>query len=249
MRIRRRYAAILALALAGAVAVAGIALAAANGNSSFITGKFQPNLVPKKKFHKGKITIHSHTDFAAPGNRPAGGFTHRVQIKIDDDIKFNTKGVAKCNPNGFTSNETMASAMTKCGDAKVGKGTAHTANGFAACVLVFNGKKQNNHRTVILFTRVTFGPTAVCSSPRTNTSGNASTTLVGELKGASGDYGTQLDVNDIDQGQLPLDDFVATLKRGRFVKARCHDSNHKWNFKGKHTYSDGQVDSNELDSQ
>jgi hypothetical protein len=34
-------------------------------------------------------------------------------------------------------------------------------------------------------------------------------------------------------------DFTATIKRGKYASARCHDKNHTWDVKVKHTYNDG----------
>ncbi len=61
--------------------------------------------------------------------------------------------------------------------------------------------------------------------------------LEGVIKGASGDYGFQLDINHItSSATLPLSDFRVRVKRGRYVSARCHDKSRKWNLKTKFTY-------------
>jgi len=250
MRMRRRTAVVLALA-AAALAVAGIALAAADGNVSKVEFKFSPNKVPKKKFQKGALFVHPSTTFTDPGNAPAGGLTDRVQLWFDDDFKINPSAAPKCNPASIQGNIPMSQAMSQCGSAKIGKGSAQAYNSanpshpIPACVLVFNGKPQGGHPTVLLFTRAQVGgtnPTIDCSDPAHNNNGNVSTLLTGLLKNASGDFGRQLDVNHIVAATQPLalTSFQATLKRGKYVSGRCHDGNHKWNVKGKHTYSDGQ---------
>ena len=40
----------------------------------------------------------------------------------------------------------------------------------------------------------------ICSNPASNQNGNTTVVLRGQLKDASGDFGTQLDVNNIPQG-------------------------------------------------
>ena len=235
---RKRFIFTLVAAIAGALAFGGIAYAVTH-NESHASVKFTPKKVPKKKYKGGKIKVHTDTVFAHPNDREAGGWTHRVQIYFDDDFKFNTEDYPKC-AGAFPSNTTMALAMQQCKNAKVGKGISSTAppSDFPGCVIAFNGLPQGNKPTIVLFTRVTIpGPTADCSDPAHNTGGTTSVTLTGVLKGAKGDYGTQLDVNNIDSAPLPLDYFTSTIKRGKYVSARCHDKNKTWNSKVVHTYS------------
>jgi hypothetical protein len=242
MRIRRRTAIVLAIAAAGALTTTGFALAASsshtasNGNVSGVKFDFKPHKLPKKKFHKGTLLLGTSTSFAHPPDQP-GGDVDRVQLWIDDDIKLNLNSVAKCDPASFSSNTTMAQAMAACGNAKVGKGLAHvaqTAGGFPGCVLTFNG----TNKRIVLFTRIFASTPINCSDPRNNNGGDTSVTLFGKLKGASGDFGTQLDVNTTTTA-LPLGDFTSTIKRGKYATARCHDGNKKLNVKAKHSYNDG----------
>jgi hypothetical protein len=239
MRIRRRTAVVLAVAAAGALTVTGFAVAntASNGNVSSVKFNFSPLKLPKKKFHKGALTLGTKTVFNPALSTDNGGDTKRVQLWIDDDIKLNVNSVPKCNPSSFNSNTTMAQAMAACGRAKVGQGIAHSANtagNIPGCVLVFNG---TNNR-VILYSRL-FTSNFTCANPSSNNGGAVTVTLFGKLKRAFGDFGTQLDVQNIDQlTPAPLGDFTAHIKRGGYVKARCHDRNHRLNVKGKHTYTD-----------
>lgn len=242
MRIRRRRAAIFAVAVAGVLATAGIAFAAADGNHSAVNFAFSPSKVPKTTFKSGKIFVHTHTTYAHPGSRPQGGFVHRAQLFFDKDFKFTTKGVPTCGAT-FASNTTLKAAMAACGKDKVGTGTASTAppSNFAGCVLAFNGKPQGGNPTLLLFTRVTFAAKANCANPSTNTSGNTSVTLTGVLKPANKTgYGKMLDVNNVDAAPLPLDDFTTTVQRGNYVAARC--SHKVWKLQTKFTYSDNQSD-------
>lgn len=243
MRIRRRRVAIFAIAAAGVLATAGIAFAVDDGNVSSVNFKFSPNTgLSKTNFKAGSIFVHTHTNYKNPGNRTLGGFVHRVQLYFDNDFKFTTSGVPKCTKS-FASTTTMKQAMAACSTAKVGSGRASTAppSNFAGCVLAFNGPLKNNHPTLKLFTRVTFASTADCSNPATNTKGNTSVTLTGELKPANKTgFGKMLDVNNVDNATLPLDDFTTTVKRGNYVAARCSAS--PWKMQVKFTYSDGQAD-------
>jgi hypothetical protein len=241
-RVGRRSA-VLVLAAAACLAVGSIAYATTD-NVSRTTLEFTPNGVPKEQFKAGKINVHIDTAFADPANKPQGGFTSRVQIFFDDDFKFNTADTPQCA--GAFSGATLALAMQQCGPAKVGTGTASTAppSNFPGCVLVFNGNRQGGTPTIVLFTRVTFGP-ADCSDPANNYSGNTSVTFKALLKSnpssLPGDYtgGKTLDVNNLDSAPLPLDDFTVSVERGDYVSARCGDLNREWNTQTKFTYSGG----------
>jgi len=245
MRSGRRHAAI-ALTAVVAVGAVGIATAAPDGNSSSLEGsKTAPTTLPKKKFRSATLFVHTHTDYAHPGDRAQGGFVHRTQIFFDDDGITNPKGIARC-PGAFSSNTTIEQAMQACHNSKVGTGTAKaTSNGsdvLPGCVLIFNGKTQRGNPTDIIFTRIFTPGTLDCSSLSTNTKGAVSVTLTGVLKKATGDFGTVLDVKNVDAASLPLMDFKTKTHRGRYITARCHDKNHRLNIKGKFTYSDGQTD-------
>ena len=240
---KKVYGIVLAIAV-GAVSLAAVVSSnAADTNVAHASFKFSPNKVPKKDFKAGSIKVHTDTVFAHPGDRTNGGFTQRVQIYFDKNIKFNTKGTPTC-PGNFPSTTTLALAMQQCGKAKIGSGTASTAPtaDFPGCVLAFNGVPQGGNPTIVLFTMVTFttGGTPDCSDPAHNNSGNSSATLIGILKGASGQFGNQLDVNHIDQLPLPLDSFTSTIKKGNYVSARCNSSDKTWHVKTVHTYTGSQ---------
>jgi len=239
MRIGRRWAIALVAAAIGALGLTGIALGITN-NRSTVNGKFSPSKAPKRSRVNGSLFVHTHTTYAHPGDKAHGGFAKRVQVYFDDDGRINTRGIPTCAGN-FTSSTTMKAAMAACKRAKVGSGRASTAppSNFNGCVLAFNGRKKNGHPRIVLFTRVTLTPNgrANCARPASNTSGNTSVTLRGTINGASGDFGTRLDVPNIDTAPLPLDDFTTTVRRGHYVSIRCHDGNHKWNIKAKFAYS------------
>src|SRR3954453_20906301 len=131
MRIRRRYAAIFAIAAIGALAAAGAALAITN-NSSSANFTFSPSKVPKNSFKSGELLVHTHTDFAKPGDKAHGGFVKRVQLFLDNDFKFNTGSAPICNKSLANTNE--AQAISKCGNALVGKGKAQATNTAGASI-------------------------------------------------------------------------------------------------------------------
>ncbi len=239
---KRGYAFVLVVAVATASLTAVVSSSAATNNVSHASFGFQPTKVPKKAYKAGKITVHTDTVFASPGIKPDGGFTKRVQIYFDKNIKFNTKAAKTC-AGAFSSNTTMALAMAQCRKAKIGTGLASTAppSDFPGCVIAFNGVPLGKNPTIVLYTRVSFttGGKPNCSDPAHNNSGDTSATLIGVLRPASGQYGKQLDVNNIDGLPLPLDDFTSSIKKGDYVSARCKSGNKKWHVKTVHTYSGG----------
>ncbi len=231
MRIGRMFVVVLAGAVAGALALAGIAIASGDSTATF---QFTPDKVPKRTYAKGKLSVHTHTDYTGVGTK-----TFRTQLYFDDDLKISTTRIPRCNVANISGNITMKQAMAKCGDAQVGSGRAQanltTPGDVNGCVLAFNGKPSGGRPTLVLFTRLQVPGLINCSNPASNQNGNTTVLLQGLLKGASGDYGTQLDVNNIPQG-LPLSDFKVSVKRGRYVSARCHDGNKTWNMKTRFTY-------------
>jgi hypothetical protein len=238
MRIRRRYAAIFAVAAVGALAAAGAALAITN-NASRVNFKFTPNSPPfsKTTFKSGSLFVHTHTDFASPGVKAQGGFVKDVKLFFDNDMKFNPGSVPVCSQSLANTNEQQA--MAKCGNALVGRGTAQATNTAGAtipgCVLAFNGPKNGaGQPTIILHSR--FVMPSPCPNPSTSTGGSVDAILKGTLKPANkAGFGKMLDVPNIDQQPLPLKDFTTTVKKGSYVQARCSASPLK--IQGVFTYS------------
>jgi hypothetical protein len=234
MRIRRRYAAIFAVAAIGALAAAGAALAITN-NSSSANFTFSPSKVPKTSFKSGELLVHTHTDFAKPGDKANGGFVKRVQLFLDSDFKFNTGAAPICNKSLANTNE--AQAISKCGSSLIGKGkaTATSTSGanIPGCVLAFNGPKSGGNPTLILHSRFVM---ASCANPSSNTSGSVDALLSGVIKPANkSGFGKMLDVANIDTQPLPLKDFTVTVKKGSYVQAKCSSS--PWKVQTKFTYS------------
>jgi hypothetical protein len=235
MRIRRRHAAILAVAAIGALAAAGAALAITD-NVSTVTFKVTPNTgLSKTTYKNAQLNVHTHTTFAHPGDKAHGGFVHRVQLFFDSDLKFNAGSVPVCNKS--LANTSEKQAMQLCGNALVGTGTAQATSASNAtikgCVLAFNGKPQNGKPTLYLHSRFVM---STCGNPSSNTGGSITALLTGVLNPANkAGFGKMLDVNNIDTQPLPLKDFVTTVKKGSYVQARCSASPLK--VQTKFTYS------------
>jgi hypothetical protein len=238
MRIRKRYAVLLAIAATAAVAVSGIAMAASSSTFEF---KFSPTKVPKKDYKAGALETKLTTTYPDPVPDPV----ERTQIYLDKNFKIKPKAVSKkCDPNQLSA-ATMAQAMAKCKKAKVGKGKATALAGFGtvnACVLLFNGKPQGGKPTLLVFTRAqASAPSQIsCKNPASNNQGNATVVLIGVLKGASGKYGKVLDVNNITQASpFPLMVFDTKIKQGNYFSARCKAKNKTWHMQVKWTYDSG----------
>jgi hypothetical protein len=237
MRNRRRLVAIFAVAAIGALAATGAAFAITD-NTSTVNFKFSPNTgLSKTQFKSGQIFVHTHTNFAHPGDKARGGFVKRVQLYFDNDFKFNPGSVPTCNQS--LANTNQAQAMQKCGNALVGRGTAQATSTAGAtikgCVLAFNGKKNAaGQPTLILHSR--FVMTTCPTNPSTSTGGSVDAILTGTLKPANKTgFGKMLDVPNIDTQPLPLKDFTTTVKKGSYVQARCSAS--PWKLQTKFTYS------------
>lgn len=247
MRIRGRSAVVLALIAAGALALADGATA---DNLSTVQGTGSPTQVPNTEYAPAGLFLHTHTDYAAPGDKTHGGFTKQVQVFFDNDFKLNPSNTPKCSLSAV-GGKNISQAWAACGpgapanqnaylsppNAVSGRTSTAPPQNFPGCTLVFNGPGANQ---LLLYSRVTLvaNGTADCSHPATNTAGNTTVTLVGTLANAGQpDFGKKLTISGIDALPLPLDDFTATVKRGSYVSARCFDANHLWNFKALFTYS------------
>jgi hypothetical protein len=221
---KKRYAVIFAALTTGALVFAAAAWAV---NASTVDFKLKDSSVPKKDFKKESLFVHTTTDTVPPGGFPSP--TTSVNLDFDDDIKFTTKGIPKCTADISTMD--TAAARAACGTSQVGTGTANarvpvTFTNFPAVVTAFNGPKQNGNPTILLHTRVaTPVPVTVV--------------IAGELQDSplGGDFGKRLAVSVPPTGTA-LTDFQTTVKRGKYISARCHDKNKTWNVRATFTYQD-----------
>ncbi len=217
----------------GIAATIGVTSVASAANTQELSVKFSPAKAPKRSYAGGSLDTTTTTGLAG-GTLIAPPTNSKVYF--DDDIKFDSKGLATCSAAKLQSTITSV-AKQLCRSSIVGSGKAVTAIGgiptsqVESVVTAFNGKRKNGKPTLILHNRSDSIATTVV--------------LTGVLKDASGDYGKYLEVP---VPPLPLDSSVISfqLKTGRtyraggskhnFVAARCADANHKWNFKSRFFY-------------
>jgi hypothetical protein len=166
----------LAVMLAFAVAVSAVSVAWATDttgtNFSQVKMAVNPSKLSKKKFKGVKLFVETSTltnanpgTPTAPGNTPIP--TKDTKLKIDKDVKLTTKGLAQCKKS--LENTTTQQAISLCGKAKVGGGSATACIGSAnPCssiplkVTSFNGKPKGGKPTLILHSRNdSFGLTTV----------------------------------------------------------------------------------------
>src|SRR5690349_598899 len=199
MRIRKRYAVLIAVAAVAGVALAGVALAAPTSTFTF---KVTPSTAPKNTYKPVALFSDLKTHYTNPGNNNPGGAVERAQLYLDKYSKVDPSQAAKCAPSQL-QNKTMKQAMAACKNALVGTGTATaTANGLFninGCVPLFNGQPQSGLPTLQVFTRVqAANPSTIsCANPATNNQGNTTILLNGVLRPATGLYNKVLDVNHI----------------------------------------------------
>jgi hypothetical protein len=263
-RIRRRAAAVIALATAGVLAVTGLALATGSSvNLSFAPSN--PGAVVKS----GRLSFGTHTNYTGTAH-----VMNRIQLRLDDDFNFNPDSFPKCDPADLSGNITLQQALQACGPAA---GAANNAwlwpeaanftNGQAtfslasqtptACVLVFNGTGSTSE--VLLFIRMKIdqanGPMD-CGGPTTNTDGDQSFVIQGDLSAnpaIGADFtdpdgcsapdprrGCQIDLNGVSNGTTRLVHLNASISRGTYVRAKCVDppaGNRQWNLQTLFTWT------------
>jgi hypothetical protein len=262
MRTRRRAAFVLASAAAFAVGLMAYAASAAadptpcnpgtsaTDNKSCVNFQVLPNN-PHATLTNASLFVHTHTNYAHPGDKANGGFAKTVTLLFDSDFALTPGTIPKCT-TAQLSGKNISQAWATCGP---GAGATHNAylspatavsghtstappSNFPGCTLVFNGPTVNSHPTVVLYARVTLvaNGTANCGSPASNTSGNSTVLLTGDITSAGvAGFGKKLTVPGIDALPLPLDDFTALVKRGSYFKAKCSAT--PWHVRGTFAYS------------
>ena len=227
--IERRSAAVLALAIAGALAATGVALAAGSSTASFT---FSPTVVTKIAYKPGKIAFHTHTNYTNPGNSNPGGATKRLQLNLDNDFNFSPGAAPTCTTSLSGKDMAQAMAPAACGNAMIGSGFASAIDTALAgsptihgCVLVFN--RPANRALLFLRMKATNPSSITCTNPSSNHQGTTTVLLPGVLVTSplGGDYGKQLDVNNIirdashpNASPFPLADLNVSIQRGSYVE-------------------------------
>jgi hypothetical protein len=157
---KRRISYLGALGLALALAIPGTAAAGGtqNGESGFLpqANSTIPLPPPPVQLDDNKFSKNGtfRTHLYQTGISPVVPSTATIDIHADEDIKFNTKGLAQCNPEDIR-NVGEDVALQTCRDALIGRGSAQAAFAASATpltpgtVLLFNGTKQNGNPTVL----------------------------------------------------------------------------------------------------
>ena len=198
MRTKRRVAFTLASAAAFAVGFIAFAASAAadppacnpgtstTDNKSCVNFQVLPSN-PHNTLTNASLFVHTHTNYAHPGNKASGGFAKTVTLLFDSDFAITPGTIPKCT-TAQLSGKNISQAWATCGP---GAGAAHNAylspatavsgktstappSNFPGCTLVFNGPNSvNGNPTVVLYARVTLvaNGTANCATPATNTLG------------------------------------------------------------------------------
>ena len=263
-RIRRRAAAVIALATAGVLAVTGLALA----TGSSVNFSFAPSN-PGSVLKSGRLSCGTHTNYTGVSHT-----MNRIQLRWDDDFNFNPDSFPKCDPADLSGNITMQAALQACGPAagaannawlwpananfSNGQGTFSVANQTpTACVLVFNGTGSTSE--VLLFIRMKVDQMAGpmdCGGPTTNVDGDQSFVIQGDLSAnpaIGADFtdpdncsapdprrGCQIDLNGVSSGPIRLVHLNASISRGTYVRAKCVDppaGNRQWNLQTLFTWT------------
>jgi hypothetical protein len=153
---KRRISYVGALGLALAVAIPGSALAA--GTQQVEAGflpQFNANIPQPpptsntgSKFSKAG-TLYTRLFLVGPANPvPEAGV---FDIYGPEELKFNTKGLAQCDPNAIR-NQSAEQAKQICADSMIGQGFAEAWLGgptLRGDTVLFNGTPQNGHPTVL----------------------------------------------------------------------------------------------------
>jgi hypothetical protein len=238
---------VLALGLTLALGVSAIAFAgggAAAENVSEVTGQVSGKAKPKfdkKKFKKTSLFTQVQTDYGTPTGDPE---VHSEQVLIDfgKNLKIKTGVVPRCTAN--TSTMTTSEARSACASSFIGSGQAkaHIFDGDATplnfndfVVSVFNGPGNNQ---LILHA---FSPTLTGGAVGPGNPAN----IVGDIvKSPAGKkYGKRLAVTDVSDVQSDLGGlyfFNATIKKGKYIQARCKSKKMLW--RATWVYDDGSSD-------
>ena len=160
----------------------------------------------------------------------------RAQLDFDDDIKIRTGAVPRCNSSirVTTPCSRRWPPAERAGWAAVVPRPTCSRRATSRAVSWPSTPDANWRATepTILFHASAGAGSDQLLQPGQQQNGNTTVVLRGLFRAASGDFGTQLDVNNIPQA-LPLSDFQVTVERGSYVSARCHDANRHWNLRTK----------------
>ena len=147
MRTKRRVAFTLATAAAFAVGFIAFAASAAadppacnpgispTDNKSCVNFQVLPNN-PGATAKPASLFVHTHTNYAHPGNKPQGGFAKTVTLLFDNDFTITPGTIPKCT-TAQLSGKTISQAWATCGP---GAGATH--NAYLSPTTAVSGKRQ-----------------------------------------------------------------------------------------------------------
>jgi hypothetical protein len=212
----------LTLAVFGITAGSAIALTPVQTIDGVLGGKATPKF-DKKRFKKTSVEVTTTTSDA---DNPAGMPPKAVkaEIKFDKkDMKFDTKAAKGCDPNAIENTSTEA-ALSACGSAKVGSGSATAALPFGA-----GGTRQDFPAVVTAFNRS--DAKGILLHSRVDSLG---TTVV--LKGSLTGTNLSIDIPPLGGGVGAISEFNSKIKKGKYVQGRCKSK--KIKYQGTFTFSD-----------
>ena len=212
----------LTLAVFGITAGSAMALTPVQTIDGELGGKATPKF-DKKKFKKTSVEVTTTTsDADNPTGMPPKAI--KAEIKFDKkDMKFDTKAAKGCDPNAI-ENTTTEAALSACGSAKVGSGSATAALPFGA-----GGTRQDFPATVTAFNRS--DAKGILLHSRVDSLG---TTVV--LKGSLSGTNLSIDIPPLGGGVGAISEFNSKIKKGKYVQGRCKSK--KIKYQGTFTFSD-----------
>ena len=219
---------IFALVITGALAIGLVSFAGADEEVQTIQASIQPKKLSKKKFKPVTLVtdVTTFVDRRDDPNTDQPPSADQTLVDFPKNMKFDTTAVPNCKVDAAgLENTTTEQAKEACGKKSQvsidGKSFAHVTvdsnpnqpNSVVfnvdVDVTAFNGKKKN---TIYLH-----------SKPTGSASGLQPSILTGKLKDspAGKPYGKRLDVTIPDLAAGAIDDFVVTVKAGKYVQSRC----------------------------
>ncbi len=225
------------------VAVSVASIAYANTVTQTTDGTVTPRKLPKRTFKP--VKLHVRTE-ATDGNNIPPPANHAV-INLDNDLKINANAVPKCDVSQVSGKSTAA-ARAACKSSLVGVGTAQLLLGAPGSPITgpgtvpvkvsgFNGKPNNaGQPTLILHSDPGFTPVDLIGTLKRSTAGPKFKMALDVIVPPTGG---SLKFFDITIGKVNNQLAASpTVVPGPYVKARCKQPDHKFNFFGKFTFDD-----------
>jgi len=217
MRNRKRLGVVLALVGTASLVVASIAFAHNNIQTLNVkTTKANGDpLTLTSSNAKIKVTVTTEP-VGDPGGVPHA--TNNAKIAFDKALKIDSSATPKCDEGDIAGTDT-ATAKANCPDSVIGKGSANARFpgpvNVPVVVTAFNGTSSGSdcpsaNAVVLLHSDPAAGSTLIIRGPLCDTT----------LGGTRQDRMFNADVPALPGGGA-LTEFITTVKKGSFVKAKC----------------------------